>query len=816
MFVKSHLLARETLRTDGSMDTPTDDRTTTTGRVRLDTGWLFGGRVDLPGPAGQLNPAVVRDWSRADLDDTGWQQVTLPHTVTTLSWRHWDPASWDHVWAYRTRVPVPQLTDGGRLFLDFEGAMTAATVTVNDVVVGEHRGGYLPFSYEITPYVTAGSHAVVAVILDSRFNVNVPPNIPQPGTADAIDYFQPGGIHRSVWLRTEPRAYVVDIALQHGAVLQAQDRCTEVTVTIDTATDLAHATLVVRLLGADDDKVTTATSEVRDIAAGRHQVEVTLTGLQEVRLWDIDDPALYHVEAELRTGPEAGSVGRVRTGYREARFELDGFYLNGTRRYLMGVNRHGYFPYAGFAMSDRVHRRDAEIIKFDLNCTMVRCSHYPQTASFLDACDELGLLVWEESPGWQYVGDHDWREQAVTDITEMIVRDRHRPSIVVWGARLNETVDQPELYARTEALVKSLDPTRATSGTLYGDYSREAVFQHDVFSYDEYATSVDADGARRPHLRPPVTDKPYLLAEAISTRSSPTTFYRRIDLAPIQQHQALDYAHAHDDARADERFCGLLAWVGFDYQAGFGNNHHGVNTAGLGDVFRNLKPGAALYRSQIDPAVRIVIEPAFTWDPPVYRRTSVCGSRPEARRWGPGKDAVICSNCDRLEIYLGDDHVATALPDRQRFPHLLHAPSFADLRLESHAVHDLRVEGYIDDRLVGVRCYAGDRHGDSLTLTPDHTVLVADGVDATRVAVAVTDRFGEWRGAAQARITFEVSGPGTLLGDNPLDLELTGGAAAVWVRTMAGTEGRIVLRVVDPALAAATTVLEAVVRREEV
>ena len=97
---------------------------------------------------------------------------------------------------------------------------------------------------------------------------------------------------------------------------------------------------------------------------------------------------------------------------------------------------------------------------------MVRCAHYPQTSSFLDACDELGLLVWEESPGWQYVGDSDWQDQAADDIEKMILRDRHRPSIVVWGARLNETQDRPKFYARTEALVKALDPTRASTAPI--------------------------------------------------------------------------------------------------------------------------------------------------------------------------------------------------------------------------------------------------------------------------------------------------------------------------------------------------------------
>ena len=126
-------------------------------------------------------------------------------------------------------------------------------------------------------------------------------------------------------------------------------------------------------------------------------------------LWSPETPRLYTVRTTL-DGPGGTHAREVRTGFREAEFRPGGFYLNGERRQLLGLNRHQLFPYLGMAAPARLQRRDAEILRRDLNCDMVRCSHYPQSPHFLDACDELGLLVWAEIPGWQYVGGPGFRD----------------------------------------------------------------------------------------------------------------------------------------------------------------------------------------------------------------------------------------------------------------------------------------------------------------------------------------------------------------------------------------------------------------------
>ena len=394
--------------------------------IPFGTGWKFG-------------PAVEGS-DRPGFDDSGWAAVTLPHTVVPLSWQDWDPAAWERVWAYRKHFdawPEADVT-GRRVFLDVGAALTHSTVTLNGTEVGGYLGGYLPFTVELTGLAEPSGN-VLTVRLDSTFNLNVPPDRPAPAVTTSVDFWQPGGIYRDVRLRVVPQAFLADVFAKPVNVLDAAARQVEVQVTVDAAAALeGKAEVAVSLR---DDELVIAAGQVPVVISGPGQTTVTvaLTGLDEITLWDLDEPKLYHVVAALRVDGDRWDEHRVRIGFREATFALDGFYLNGRRVKLLGVNRHQFFPFAGGAMPARVQARDAEIIRRELNCTMVRCSHYPQSEAFFDACDELGLLAWEEAPGWGYLGDEAWLALAARDIGQMIVRDRNHPSIVIWGARLNET-----------------------------------------------------------------------------------------------------------------------------------------------------------------------------------------------------------------------------------------------------------------------------------------------------------------------------------------------------------------------------------------
>jgi beta-galactosidase len=753
------------------------------GTVPFNAGWLFGPYSD-----GSEQPGF---------DDGAYAPVTLPHTAAPLSWRDWDPASWERPWTYRKHFGAPPGHDGQRVFLDVGAAMTHATVTLNGTQVADHIGGYLPFSTEITaPLRPEGN--VLAVRLDSAFNLNVPPDRPAPEPTTSVDYWQPGGLYRDVRLRVVPRVFLADVFAKPVQVLDPDARQVVVQVTVDAAAGITGPAHVTTALLDGDREITSARVPfaITEVSgSGQVTVSATLSGLTDVSLWDTGHPKLYTVLTRLVLDDGPVHEHRVRTGFREARFTLDGFFLNGRRVKLFGADRHQFFPFAGGAMPGRVQARDAEIMRRELNCTMVRCSHYPQAEAFFDACDELGLMAWEEAPGWGYLGDDAWKALAYRDIGEMIVRDRNHPSIIVWGARLNETPNDTAFYTSTNELAHALDDSRPTAGAMAG-MRLTTDYQQDVFGEDDYSSVKGPDGLKEPVLQPPVTGvgRPYLVSEAVGTLSGPAIYYRRTDDQSVQQGQATAHARVHDLAASDDRYCGLLAWSGFDYPSGSGNQYRGVKYTGVVDLFRIPKPGAAIYQAQADPRVRPVIAPAFYWD---FGPQSPVSALPAA---------MICANLDRLEVYVGGGHFATLTPDRASYPHLAYPPSFADFRAVDGSGHpELRIDGYLGDEKVASRCWSGDPAGDVLALAADHDEIDADGADATRCEFRAADRYGAPRPYVTGQVTLAVEGPATLVGESPFDLAAAGGAGAVWIRSRPGEPGTVTVRASHPGLGRAVT-----------
>lgn len=749
--------------------------------VPLSTGWRFG-RL-LPGS------------DASDYDESGLAPVPVPHQVVDLPWRDWDPNSWEGRWVYRRHFDARPEWAGMRAFLDFGAAMTYALPILNGTALEDHLGGYLPFSREVTGLLQPEDNLLV-VTLDCSFHLNVPPNRPAPYDPASVDYWQPGGLYRPVTLRTVPGTFICDLFAKPLDVLDPASRRIELECTIDAATAISaetNAEVDVVLVDATGTAIASTRIPLDLDRPGTITSTGVLAELPDVALWDVDDPNLYTVVGTLVINGSPRHSRTVRTGFRDARFEMDGFYLNGRRLQIFGANRHQLFPYAGAAMPDRVQRKDAEILRRELNCNMVRCSHYPQADAFFDACDELGLLAWEEAPGWGYLGDHDWKELAHRDVGEMVRKDRNHPSIIIWGARLNETDDDLDLYTRTRDRTHELDGSRPTAGAMAGRLdSREYV--HEVFCEDDYTFGRGPDGRKWPRLQSPRADRPYLISEAVGTLSGPERFYRRTGSQTEQQGQALAHARVHDLAAADPHVCGVIAWSGIDYESGTGPNiDHGVKCTGVVDLFRIPKPGAAFYRAQCDPRVEPIVAPAFYWD---FGRSAVHDL----------DKAMICSNLDRLEIFVADDHLATALPDRDGYPWLSHPPSFVSFAdVDPRRRPELRIDGYLGTELVLSRRFSSDPATDVLSVRIDDDELVADGVDCTRIEFRAVDAYGAPRPYVDGDIVLQVDGPAELIGDNPFPFGAAGAAGAVWIRTIAGLDGTIRVRAEHRTLGAAGT-----------
>ena len=750
------------------------------GSYDFNQGWLFGG----PYVKGAESPGH---------DDSGYARVTLPHTVTDLSWAGWDYRTWERTWIYRKHFDSA-FTAGSRVLVTFDGVMTNATVVLNGRVVATHAGGYLPWTAELTGHLRPRGN-VLAVIVDGRW-LDVPPDA-LPGGPPTMDFLQPAGIYRDVRLEVVPDIYLQDVFVLPRNVLAA-GRTVRVTASVQAGTvPRGGAAAVTAALLDGDRTLASARTTLRIGRPGTHAVALTIGGTGPVSYWSPEQPKLYTVRTTLtyaggsgvRARPGGTHTTGTRTGFRAAVFRQDGFYLNGSRYKIFGLNRHQLFPYLGMAAPARLQRRDAEILKNELNVNMVRCSHYPQSPHFLDACDELGIMVWEEPPGWGFVGDAAFQRQVLANVRDMVVRDRNRPSVVVWGTRLDETKNYPALYARAREIAYALDGSRQTSGAMTTQST--AGWAEDVFGYDDYHVV-----AGEPSLAPPVAGVPYLVSEAVGT-ILPT--FRWFDPPAVLAGQAYAHALVHDQAGSDPRYAGLIAWCGFDYYSGppsasdaWGRirNWRGMKTPGVADVFRVPKPGAAVYRAQADPAARQVIVPAFFWD----------------NRTPPGAAAMFATNCDRLEIYLDGEHHATATPEVATFGNLGHPPAFADLTVAGGALPDVRVDGYIvgGARPAATLLMTADTSRDRLVLTADDAAIVADGSDATRITFRAADAYGNHRPGVTGDVALSVRGPAVLIGSNPFPFGESGGVGGAFLRSVPGKTGTVTVTARHPSLGEAT------------
>lgn len=736
----------------------------------FDQDWLFGGRFD---PRVETLPG-----------DSAFTRITLPHCVAKLSWQEWDPASWEDVWLYRRHFSLPKEFANRRVFVKFEAAMVSTDATINGTALPTHKGGYLPFTYELTNALKANGN-VLDLKVDSRFQ-NVPPE-GSPRGPHSVDYYLPGGIIRGARLYAVPQVFIGDVFAKPVDVLKPTRRV-QVACSIDAAGVSSKQFRVEVKLMDGTHAISSARKDVSITQPGVTNVELTLSGLAAVKLWDVDAPHLYDVVTTLFAEGEAVHDHRTRIGFRDASFTVDGFFLNGRRLRLFGLDRHEIYPYVGYAMPPRVMRRDAEIIRNEFHCNIVRCSHYPQSDAFLDACDELGLMVWEEPPGWQYIGDDaTFQDQVVQNVGDMIRRDRNRASIVIWGVRINESRDDQPLYRRTTALAKSLDDSRPTSGSMTHTTNWQTDWHEDVFAMDDYHQSPDGTV----QILPPLPGVPYMLAETVGQRTYTVkgfgNMYRRGGDVAVQYKQALYHAQAHDRAGAYPRFCGVIAWCAFEY-ASPQNSYKGIKNPGVADVFRVPKLGASFYQSQVSPAVKPVIVPNFYWD-----------FGPAAPR-GPGNAAVIFSNCDRLELFVDGKHHSTLQPDRKNYPNLKYPPFFTALDLDGANHPDLRIDGYVGDNVALSRSFSSDPGKDVFSLNADDQAIAGDGIDATRVVIQVTDKFGAPRLLASGDIAFELTGPGILIGDNPFSLTESGGVGAIWIKTHPASSGQIILKAIHSTL----------------
>lgn len=698
-------------------------------------------------------------------DLSGFTQVDLPHTNIELPYNYFDEKNFQFQSCYKYLLQIPRHAQGKVCYLLFSGVMAYARVYLNGSFLGEHRGGYTPFAVRIDPvYDFDREHNLVTVMVDSRELEDIPP------FGGQIDYLTYGGIYREVSLGLYDPVFIKNIKVETEQVLAAEKDLKVKVFLENTSAVQGDGTVRITLQDAAGAVVQTQTF-LATLNSGADPLEFKLTGLKGIKLWDLEEPNLYEIQVELEVNGYSDCY-RDRIGFRTAEFRPDGFYLNGKRVKIVGINRHQSYPYVGYAMPRRVQEKDAEILKNELHVNLVRTSHYPQSVHFLNKCDELGLLVFTELPGWQHIGGDQWKKVARENLREMIERDWNHPSIVLWGVRINESQDDDEFYTETNRLAKQLDPTRQTGGVRY---ITDSNLLEDVYTFNDFIH----DGEKGPlRDQQEVTGLPHKVPYMVTEFNGHMFPTKRFDQEERQMEHSLRYLRILNAAGLDDSIAGTIGWCAFDYNThkdfGAGDRicYHGVM-----DMFRVPKFASYVYKSQVSPAVEPVLEPVTFW---ARGERSIGGVLP----------LVIYTNCDYVQLQFGEEKLEQKFyPRREEYPGVPYPPVIIDytaLSPEVVGAWGLKWEGavltgYYRDQPIVEKRFCADPVPTVLSVAADDQILNAAQKDATRVVVKVLDQCGNLLPFLDEIIHLEVEGPGRIQG--PSTVVLKGGAIAFWVET---------------------------------
>lgn len=594
----------------------------------------------------------VPELLESDYDESTLTRVCLPHTCKETPYHYFDESVYQMVSGYRKVFTAPSEWKNKRVVLTAEGAAHQSTVYLNGKELLTHCCGYTAFSVELNTALRYGEDNVLVIKVDSREQLNIPP------FGFVIDYMTYGGIYRDVYLDLHPKCYLKDVfhySTVTGMTGAGEKRgnvqlCSEVALEGYEETGQYRLKLRVQKPG---ETVPFATAE----AEVTKEKQALRCVLNEAGLWAPEHPVLYEVVTELWQGEELTESKTCRTGFRRAEFLTDGFYLNGEKYKIRGLNRHQSYPYVGYAMPASVQKLDADILKKELGVNAVRTSHYPQSHAFLDRCDELGLLVFTEIPGWQHIGDTAWKARAVENVKDMIMQYRNHTSIILWGVRINESQDDDDFYKETNRVAHETDPTRPTGGVRANKKSH--LFE-DVYTYNDFVHEGNNPGCEKKKKITPDVKKPYLISE-YNGHMYPT---KAMDDESHRAEHAIRHANVLNDVAGESDIAGSFGWCMADYNThkDFGSGdricYHGVL-----DMFRNPKTAAAVYACEQEK------------EPVLWLSSSMdIGEHPGCNRG----NIWIFSNADSVKMYKNDRLIKEYKPEDSPYKNLKHGPILVD------------------------------------------------------------------------------------------------------------------------------------------
>ncbi|WP_294455547.1 glycoside hydrolase family 2 TIM barrel-domain containing protein [uncultured Bacteroides sp.] len=748
----------------------------TAGFFRLDG---TGREVFSMNPAWRFHKGNAEGAEAKDFDDKNWQVVSLPNGIEYLPTEASGCINYQgKVW-YRKHFTPDSKLKGKKLFLHFEAIMGKSRIYVNGKLLKEHFGGFLPVIVDVTEALETGKDNVIAVWADNSDDPIYPPGKPQ----DMLDFSYLGGIYRDCWLIAHNNVFITDPNFENetagGGLFVSYNNVSESSADVSLETHVRNSSGKsfsgsVEYVIFDKDGNSIAKSS-KKISIGNGKAKHTSTGIkiEKPHLWGPDTPYLYqlHVLVKDKNGNTVDGYRR-RIGIRSIEFKgKDGFWLNG-KPYpypLIGANRHQDFAVVGNAVPNSIHWRDTKKLR-DTGMRVIRNAHYPQDPSFMDACDELGLFVIVNTPGWQFWNDAPvFAQRVYSDIRNMVRRDRNHPSVWMWEPILNETW-YPEDFAKNvvDILHEEYPYPYCYAGcdvTARGSEFFPIHFTHPL-NGGGGAFNTDKMNPEISYFTREWGDN----VDDWSSHNSPSRVNRAWGEVPMlvqaQGYAKPEYKHTCYDIlyKCDRQHMGGCLWHSFDHQRGY---HPDPFYGGIMDVFRQPKLSYYMFCAQ-RPAEKNDMLISET-GPMVYIANAMTPFSP--------KDITVYSNCDEVRLtYCKDGKVFTYKKDKEAkgmpspiitFENVWNVMLDKKLARERrHADSYLLAEGLIDGKVVATHKVTPTRRPEQVRLRLDNEgmQLHADGSDKVTVIAEITDKNGNVKRLNNYYVRFFIEGEGSIVG----------------------------------------------------
>lgn len=744
----------------------------TAGFFRLDNS---GREVYSMNPAWRFHKGAVESAETKEFNDKDWTVVSLPDGIEYLPTEASGCINYQgEVW-YRKHFTPDAALKGKKLFLHFEAIMGKSKVFVNGKLLTEHFGGYLPVIADVTDVLDWNGGNVIAVWADNSDDPSYPPGKAQ----DVLDYTYFGGIYRDCWLIAHNNVFITDPNYENevagGGLFVAFGKVSDALAEVQLKIHVRNATknpfsgrVEYMLLQPDGTEVARLSDKIQ-VKAGRATTVSDRMPVKQPMLWTPSTPTLYNLL--VRVLDKEGNVidgYRRRIGIRSIEFKgKDGFYLNG-RPYgkpLIGANRHQDFAIVGNAVANSIHWRDAKKLK-DVGMEIIRNAHCPQDPAFMDACDELGLFVIVNTPGWQFWNDApEFAQRVYSDIRNVVRRDRNHPSVWLWEPILNETWYPADFAKNTRDIVDAEYPYpycySGSDSEARGHENFPVYFAHPANMQD---ASKEIDPTKTYFTREWGDN-----VDDWSSHNSPSRVARNWGEQPMRvqaQHYACPYypVTSYDVLyKQSPQHVGGCLWHSFDHQRGY---HPDPFYGGLMDVFRQPKYSYYMFMAQR----------------PAVKNDRNAGSGPMvyiAHEMTPfsGKDVTVYSNCDEVRLTFnkgGKTYTYKKDKNRPGMPSpVITFPDVYDFMVDKAFSRTqkqddvyLLAEGLIDGKVVATHKVVPARRPEKILLWMDNegTDLKADGSDFVTVVAAVADKNGNIKRLNNYNIRFSIEGEGRLLG----------------------------------------------------